>query len=308
MDILSSFDAAKFKLGTLCDRTHQWQDTQYSLRYVSNNCCVECQRERRERTKEETKKYKARYFQENKERLKQKSDLYYQENKEKIAIRNRNYRLNNQEKVKKRKKDYYQQNAEQIRAKSALWYQENKERAFARARDYYAKNNEKIRLQRAVYREKNREYFKAYHRTYYLTYKEQNQDRIKAYRIKWNHSPEGREYKRIAVHRCNSRKKQNHACQYTPEQVKKRMADFDNCCAYCGKTANTNDHFVAISSGGADVIGNIIPACGTCNSSKCNRDAKEWYFAQPFFNKKRWQKILRVLRLNESTLGQVPLF
>lgn len=51
------------------------------------------------------------------------------------------------------------------------------------------------------------------------------------------------------------------------------------CCAYCGhKRKLTQDHFIPISDPASPgtVPGNIVPACGACNSSKCNRSPYEW--------------------------------
>lgn len=41
------------------------------------------------------------------------------------------------------------------------------------------------------------------------------------------------------------------------------------CCFYCGvQGALTMDHLIPISRGGRHSIGNIVPACLSCNSSK----------------------------------------
>lgn len=49
------------------------------------------------------------------------------------------------------------------------------------------------------------------------------------------------------------------------------------CCAYCGVEAEmTMDHVVPVSRGGVNTIGNILPACLTCNSSKSNKLLVEW--------------------------------
>lgn len=44
-------------------------------------------------------------------------------------------------------------------------------------------------------------------------------------------------------------------------------------CHYCGSQDNlTTDHIVSVARGGTDCIGNLIPACKTCNSSKRHVD------------------------------------
>ncbi len=42
-------------------------------------------------------------------------------------------------------------------------------------------------------------------------------------------------------------------------------------CAYCEKPANTVDHVRSIAHGGRDEPDNVVPACGSCNSSKRNK-------------------------------------
>lgn len=59
------------------------------------------------------------------------------------------------------------------------------------------------------------------------------------------------------------------------EQVldKGRQENGGVACTYCGKsTATTADHVVPYSKGGATEIGNLEPACISCNSSKGSKD------------------------------------
>lgn len=53
-------------------------------------------------------------------------------------------------------------------------------------------------------------------------------------------------------------------------------------CFYCREQANlTMDHVVPLSRGGAHSIGNILPACLSCNSSKRDRLIVEWIRIRP---------------------------
>jgi 5-methylcytosine-specific restriction endonuclease McrA len=55
-------------------------------------------------------------------------------------------------------------------------------------------------------------------------------------------------------------------------------ADGRKECAYCGATERlTWDHLIPRARGGPDTISNQVPACATCNSSKGDRDAVEWF-------------------------------
>jgi 5-methylcytosine-specific restriction endonuclease McrA len=50
------------------------------------------------------------------------------------------------------------------------------------------------------------------------------------------------------------------------------------CCAYCGATgvALQKDCMLPISRGGRYTVSNVVPACGSCNASKCNVEVTTW--------------------------------
>jgi 5-methylcytosine-specific restriction endonuclease McrA len=103
-----------------------------------------------------------------------------------------------------------------------------------------------------------------------------------------------------------------HASKYSGADLMQRWEDFNGCCAYCGKgiafkKETTFDHFLPISQGGTDTIGNLIPACLNCNSQKQKQDPEIWYKKQPFFTRKRWRLILKILGKTESNYNQLPL-
>jgi 5-methylcytosine-specific restriction endonuclease McrA len=49
-------------------------------------------------------------------------------------------------------------------------------------------------------------------------------------------------------------------------------------CAYCGAatTALQRDCVLALSRGGRYTLENIVPACRSCNTSKCNEEVTGW--------------------------------
>ena len=49
-------------------------------------------------------------------------------------------------------------------------------------------------------------------------------------------------------------------------------------CAYCGSVdvAMQRDCVLAISRGGRYTLANVVPACRTCNASKCNDEVNGW--------------------------------
>lgn len=49
-------------------------------------------------------------------------------------------------------------------------------------------------------------------------------------------------------------------------------------CAYCRErsTQLQRDCVLAISRGGRYTLGNVVPACRSCNTSKCNEEVTTW--------------------------------
>jgi len=49
-------------------------------------------------------------------------------------------------------------------------------------------------------------------------------------------------------------------------------------CAYCGATGRAlhRDCVLALSRGGRYTLDNIVPACASCNTSKCNEEVTHW--------------------------------
>lgn len=58
---------------------------------------------------------------------------------------------------------------------------------------------------------------------------------------------------------------------------KKDLQRFNNAkCFYCNEAGTTIDHIIPVSRGGAHSIGNLLPCCKPCNSSKGNKTITEW--------------------------------
>lgn len=52
---------------------------------------------------------------------------------------------------------------------------------------------------------------------------------------------------------------------------------FGRECVFCGSPEVTRwDHLVAVKNGGDTVLGNMVPACNTCDDSKQHRPFAEW--------------------------------
>jgi 5-methylcytosine-specific restriction endonuclease McrA len=77
-------------------------------------------------------------------------------------------------------------------------------------------------------------------------------------------------------------------------------------CAYCGSTdagALQKDCVLAISRGGRYTLENVVPACRSCNASKCNDEVTGW------MRRKRLDErafLLRHLEIRTSLLALDP--
>jgi 5-methylcytosine-specific restriction endonuclease McrA len=68
-------------------------------------------------------------------------------------------------------------------------------------------------------------------------------------------------------------------------------------CAYCGATDRSlqRDCVLPISRGGRYTLANVVPACRSCNTSKCNDEVTGW------LRRKRFDERAFLLRHAEIT-------
>lgn len=118
----------------------------------------------------------------------------------------------------------------------------------------------------------------------------------------------GKLLSKININKRKARKASVHNAPYSTEDIQALLQKFGNSCAYCGSTSNLSlDHVIPISKGGCNTLGNLLPACISCNSSKHNRDIDKWYKSREFYNQTKWRKIQRHLG-KEVCNGQLTLF
>lgn len=119
--------------------------------------------------------------------------------------------------------------------------------------------------------------------------------------LKYQINPELRLYHREKSKRRKAQDRGQTPVQISVAALRQRFNEFGNCCAYCGDGGDMQiEHVEPISKGGAHDIGNIVPACSRCNTSKRNREMEEWYRSQPFFSELRLHRIRRVMRQPEA--------
>lgn len=160
--------------------------------------------------------------------------------------RSKEYRQANPEKLKARNDRYKRLYPERVRAHQNSWRERNREhynklsreRARGKPRKEYVRNPEKAKQYRDNYKKNNPGY-------------DRKHNQLRKMRLR-----------SITSYEITSREIE---------------ALLRKPCAYCGHIGEiTLDHVIPISRGGNHGIGNLLPACRICNSSKRERFITEW--------------------------------
>jgi 5-methylcytosine-specific restriction endonuclease McrA len=133
---------------------------------------------------------------------------------------------------------WYLNNAERQRNKTKVWRKENPEKVAEQKKRSYKKNPQAQHIRNKRWKESN-------------PLKVQEQDLRRRARILNNG---------------------------TYEVTVKELSKIKNSiCLYCGSNKNiTVEHVIPVSRGGTHSIGNLVPACGSCNYSKGAKTITEW--------------------------------
>jgi len=104
-------------------------------------------------------------------------------------------------------------------------------------------------------------------------------------------------YKELSDNRYDADKKAGKKPR--KEIIQKRLNIFGkNICCYCNKESQLElEHLIPISDGGTNKEENLFGACSKCNQSKGNNNWIEWFRAQPFYDKRRENKIKKLNNL-----------
>lgn len=75
-------------------------------------------------------------------------------------------------------------------------------------------------------------------------------------------------------------------------------------CAYCGATSGPlqKDCVLPISRGGRYTVTNVVPACRSCNASKCNDEVTGWMRRKGLDERRFLERHLSVSR----AVGELP--
>jgi 5-methylcytosine-specific restriction endonuclease McrA len=163
----------------------------------------------------------------------------------------------------------------------------------ARDKAYYQANREAVLAAQKANPQRRLAWQRTYKRTYYQT--PEGRATIRRANHKWQTSEVGRAAMVRARHRRRS-KMAEVEWSFTAEDWAACLEWFDNKCAYCATAADLHqEHVIPLEHGGPYVPGNIVPACGSCNSSKTTKPLDEWFAKQTFYTEERMAMIAEYL-------------
>jgi 5-methylcytosine-specific restriction endonuclease McrA len=130
------------------------------------------------------------------------------------------------------------------------------------------------------------------------------------WRHHWRYAmePSFRLYHRSKSKQRKARERGSRTVLLSSDQLWRRWVEFQHCCAYCGTDGDLQvEHVVPISQGGEHHLGNIVPACASCNYSKRAAPVEQWYRAQPFFAESRWLAIQAAVAKGQPMTEQLVM-
>lgn len=184
-----------------------------------------------------------------------------------------NYYQDNAEEARRVAKENHNKNRDRNNAASRIYHRINKVEQGRKKRIFYLNNKIKVDTTNRKWRERNKAKLVESARNHYLN------NKVKY--LEWNRArrrtEEGRHTLSCYSHAYRARKKSN-GCSATPKMMRE-AAQGITACQYCGEEGIklTWDHIVPISKGGHHSIPNLARCCKPCNSSKQNKDPREWY-------------------------------
>ncbi|MEO0538776.1 MAG: HNH endonuclease [Cyanobacteria bacterium P01_A01_bin.123] len=320
MDILQGLESGKLRLGSLCKRKHDWNGTGQSVRRVlkgrTDAPCVDCQKLTHSRyTKAFKSRLKGRTPSSLEIQLGVDCQAYYLGN----LTCGHNYkdsgyslrRIGNRQCVQcesERVKENRIRDRKKFSDRGKEYYAKNREEVLRRQKEYYSipENADKRREGTRVATRKYRSSLE--YKNKLNIYREARRTQIRERNRQYKRTKRGKACLAKSNHQRRCKKLNQHFSTYSIDEMMVRYAEFKDQCAYCGNISAIGiDHFIPFTLGGSDVIGNIIPCCEWCNSSKCNSDPFEWYSRQSFYKKSRWKRILKVLGKTQRNYMQIPL-
>jgi len=194
-----------------------------------------------------------------KETDKKRRALYYETHKDKMTEYSRKYFETNKKHMHEIHKNYDKNNKEIIAERKKKYYKNNTVRIAKVGRTYVLANKDSVNKYKRQYRKNNPDKTCIY------------AEKRRAIKLQLPHT-------------------------LTTQQWRDTKQYFNNRCCYCNRELPlTQEHFIAVSKGGEYTKKNILPSCGSCNSSKGTKLFDLWYPKYRYFSKERELKILKYL-------------
>lgn len=176
----------------------------------------------------------------------------------------------------------YERDKEKRKAYSAEWYRRPgvRERQLAIARERYWADPTATRAKARAYRQANREAVRTWKQAEYQRDGEKIRARMaRAYAadrqrhiaavVDWQRRNPG--FINERNRRYRARKAKAAIGVVTPALLDAKLAFWGWKCWICGAEPDTWDHVKPLNKGGAHMLGNLRPACWSCNSSKSDK-------------------------------------
>lgn len=158
-------------------------------------------------------------------------------------------------------------NRERVVAAAKRYVEQNPEKVLAASRRYREANRHRIYDRQKRWQAENLEHHRNYQREYGRRYVLENADKVRLQHAN-----------RYASKRSNG----GGALKISDYDWSRMLAIYDHRCAYCGSDGYGEtlhmDHVVPLARGGRHAIGNVVPACPSCNYSKNDRLVTEWRY------------------------------
>lgn len=160
-----------------------------------------------------------------------------------------------------------------MKVRSHAYYLAHRDEVLTRTRQYVADHRPDVRrrAREHYYRYQERE------QTRSANWRRENPERYRAQYT--NYAKQHPEYRALLTRRRKARMRGNGVFEVTVRDLKRCLDRYDHRCAYCGCLLNDSfdwDHIVPIARGGSHSIGNLAPACISCNRSKWSLTVTEW--------------------------------
>lgn len=167
---------------------------------------------------------------------------------------------------------YHRQCKKCIIAQVSKHYFDNPEPAKQRSKKWRLDNPDWTKANNKNWRENNLEYSKARNHKW----REDNKEQHRANSREW--AKNNKEKRKAANYKRRAALEQNGIFKISNKEWQKI---YDSECVYCGSRDMVQaDHVIPVTRGGRHSIGNLVPACRSCNTSKNSKTITEWQKAK----------------------------